>query len=312
MDDELRTAFVAAVDAVFARVDERDVVPTLVEDGWEEFQAADPAFAVGTLFEAAGRALSAAPLFDLLDPRGSFARPVFVTSGREVVAHSTCQGTSVIDGITRGALVPSSVLVPFVGDEGQPATLEVDAQELEWRRVEGIDPSAAMWRVAGRVDSTSARVVSIDPPLQHLLRRCLAHELIGLADEVLGLVRQHVIIRSQFGRPIASWQTVQHRLADAYVELTAGRSLLDFAWTDQRKVVTAAGCDQAVSAASTAIDHAQQLFGAIGFTWEHPLHGYVRRFQVLRYLMGSASSLQHEIGTSLMQHKSVEAVHVDI
>jgi alkylation response protein AidB-like acyl-CoA dehydrogenase len=53
-------------------------------------------------------------------------------------------------------------------------------------------------------------------------------------------------------------------------------------------------------AAETACTQAQQSYGAIGFTWEHDLHRYLRRAYVLDWMLGDWRTLEREIGTELI------------
>ena len=56
--------------------------------------------------------------------------------------------------------------------------------------------------------------------------RALAAEIIGVAERALELAVEHTSTRRQFNAPIAAFQAVRHRLADAYVAIAAARALL--------------------------------------------------------------------------------------
>ena len=89
--------------------------------------------------------------------------------------------------------------------------------------------------------------------------------------------------RHQFGRPLASFQAIKHRLADVLVDLERARSAARYAAAvfDQDpfsaelpSAVAAAVCTDAVIRVA---HETVQLHGGIGFTWEHPAHYYLRR-----------------------------------
>jgi alkylation response protein AidB-like acyl-CoA dehydrogenase len=97
---------------------------------------------------------------------------------------------------------------------------------------------------------------------------------------MLALARSHALDRVQFGRPLASFQAVRHRLAETLVAL------------------------EGAEAALTAARHCQQVLGGIGFTAEHGLNRHVRRALVLDGLLGSARELTREAGARLVAERS--------
>ena len=107
--------------------------------------------------------------------------------------------------------------------------------------------------------------------------------------------------REQFGRPIAQFQAVRHRLAEAYVALEAGDAAVAVRVGrarpddgDARQVARRA------AAPRIAATHSQQVLAGIGFTEEHPLHRYVKRALLLDGLLGSSTRLPRELGVTLL------------
>jgi alkylation response protein AidB-like acyl-CoA dehydrogenase len=110
-----------------------------------------------------------------------------------------------------------------------------------------------------------------------------AAQLLGAAERMLELAVAHACQREQFGRPIGSFQAVQHQLADVKVRLDyarpvvyrASHSVALGAGTRARDVSHAklAAGEAAALAARTAL----QVHGAIGYTWEQDLHLWMRR-----------------------------------
>ncbi|MFF0490124.1 acyl-CoA dehydrogenase family protein [Nocardia sp. NPDC004068] len=127
-------------------------------------------------------------------------------------------------------------------------------------------------------------------------RRALGWWLLGTGEAMLGLARRHALERSQFGRPIASFQAVRHRLAETRVALDGAEAALRISDDDLGALL---GKAAAGTAALTAARHCQQVLGGIGFTAEHDLHRFVRRALVLDGLLGSATELTREAGARI-------------
>jgi len=132
-------------------------------------------------------------------------------------------------------------------------------------------------------------------------RRALGWWLVGSSRAMLSLARQHAVDRVQFGRPLASFQAVRHRLAETLVAVEGAEATLLAARDDLGSLLAKAAAGQA---ALTAARHCQQVLGGIGFTAEHDLHRHVRRVLVLDGLLGSARELTREAGALLRQQRT--------
>ncbi|WP_309049197.1 acyl-CoA dehydrogenase family protein [Streptomyces sp.] len=130
-------------------------------------------------------------------------------------------------------------------------------------------------------------------------RRALGWWLLGTGRTMLALARRHVLDRHQFGRPLASFQALRHRLAETHVALEGAEAVLTAAGDDDTSALLAKAA--AGRAALTAARHCQQALGGIGFTAEHQLHLHVKRALVLDGLLGSARDLTREAGTLLLR-----------
>ncbi|MFF6989241.1 acyl-CoA dehydrogenase family protein [Streptomyces sp. NPDC010273] len=127
-------------------------------------------------------------------------------------------------------------------------------------------------------------------------RVALGWWLVGTGRAMLALARQHAVDRVQFGRPLASFQAVRHRLAETLVALEGAEATLVAATDDWGALLAKAAAGHA---ALTAARHCQQVLGGIGFTAEHDLHRHVRRAMVLDGLLGNARKLTREAGAML-------------
>jgi hypothetical protein len=298
-----------------------DLPAALVELGWLELHEAEPALAVAELFEAQGRLLLAAtPALDLvlaaalgvgLSDGVAVAHPP-VTAWQDPPGILADDATVTVDGlILAGAGRADTLLVPCRAAGGSLGGAEISIAHLELRAVGGFDESLGLVRVRGRVaDGRLERVTQGWPAVAAVARRALGHELAGLAGAMLDEACRHVTDRLQFGRPVATFQAVRHKLADVHVALAAARSVLGVAAEVTDPLVADAAKALAGRAALLAAQHCLQVTGAIGFTWEHTLHRQIRRALVLDALYGSAPVLQGRIGAELLAGRVVPRLGV--
>jgi len=130
-------------------------------------------------------------------------------------------------------------------------------------------------------------------------RRALAWWLVGSARAMLSLARQHALDRVQFGKPIASFQAVRHRLAETLVAIEGAEATLGLPGEDNPDLTALLAKAAAGKAALTAAKHCQQVLGGIGFTEEHDLGHHVKRVLVLDGLLGSSRELTRKAGAGL-------------
>ena len=120
----------------------------------------------------------------------------------------------------------------------------------------------------------------------------LACELAGVAERALDMARDYAVLRTQFGRPIGSFQAVKHKLADVLLEVEAARSAAWYGlWAADRRrdeLPAVASIAKATCSAAAYLATAEnvQVHGGIGYTWEHPAHLYFRRATTSRIWLG--------------------------
>jgi len=124
----------------------------------------------------------------------------------------------------------------------------------------------------------------------------LAAEALGAMDAALRFTVGYVSQRVQFGRPIGSFQAVQHRLADCAILVEGSR------WLALEAAYQRAPAEGAATAAAHAIASARQVFaemhqlsGAIGFTHEHDLHVWTMRLQAQKLELDGAAGHQRAV-----------------
>jgi alkylation response protein AidB-like acyl-CoA dehydrogenase len=132
-------------------------------------------------------------------------------------------------------------------------------------------------------------------------RLALGWWLVGVGRAMLALARRHALDRTQFGRPVASFQAIRHRLAETLVAIEGAEATLVAAAAESDDLSFLLAKAAAGQAALTAARHCQQVLGGIGFTAEHALHRHVKRALVLDGLLGSSRELTREAGTVLRE-----------
>ncbi|GAA2562473.1 acyl-CoA dehydrogenase family protein [Mycolicibacterium diernhoferi] len=118
-------------------------------------------------------------------------------------------------------------------------------------------------------------------------------ETVGILDAVLSMTNQWLFDRHSFGRPLASYQALKHRVADMKMWFEAARGTTAGAAEavgrrspEARKLVSVAKA-YVGERAPVMLQDCVQLHGGIGVTWEHDLHLYLRRAALNRAMFGS-------------------------
>jgi alkylation response protein AidB-like acyl-CoA dehydrogenase len=173
--------------------------------------------------------------------------------------------------------------------------------------VRGIDPGAGYHVV--RVQGKPAVATRLAPAAWQsavaLGRRAVAYQIAGASRAMLALARTHAIERVQFGRPIAQFQAVRHRLADALVAVEALEATLTAAREEANPDTAALAKAVAGRTARTVAAHCQQVLAGIGFTTEHPFHRFLKRTLALEGLFGSADEIVLDVGRQLLAARHV-------
>jgi hypothetical protein len=276
----------------------------LQESGWYDLAAEEPATAVGLLFEEQGRDAVATTALDaeiarsisldlgtttaIAHPRGDF--PDFGAAGDSVRVDAILLAGS--DRAERVAVPTATCVVT-----GRLSSLDVAP-------ISGLDPALGLLSARGTLACETVHQLD-HRALLTAARRALSHELIGVAEAMLAMSVKQVSDRQQFGRPIAAFQTVKHRLAEAKVSVDGARAAALAAWRVRDDVTADVAKALAGKAALVTAKHCQQVSGAIGFSMEYGLHTYVQRAYVLDRLYGSASFLQDALGSDLIRNRAV-------
>jgi len=123
----------------------------------------------------------------------------------------------------------------------------------------------------------------------------LCAEMCGGAQKVLDMSVEYAKVREQFGKPIGSFQAIQHKCANMMVQVESAKSATYYAaWAVANDVPEAhlAAC-MAKAYCSDAYRFVAaegiQIHGGIGFTWEHDMHLYFKRAKGSEVTFGDAT-----------------------
>ena len=232
----------------------------------------------------------------LVEPLGDPARPT-TTARRD-------GGDWVLDGVRTNVpagLIADAVVVPATTDGGDVALFLVPADAAGVERVRQ-DTTTGTPQAQIRLDGVRLEAGAVLGPVDDgtALRWALEHATVGICAVMAGVTAEAVRItgeytagREQFGRPIATFQAVGQRAADAYVDAQAVRlTMLQAAWrlgagmpADREVAVAkywaAAGGQRVVHAAS-------HLHGGVGVDRDYPLHRYFLLAKELELSLGGA------------------------
>lgn len=252
------------------------------------------------LFEEAGRVALPEPLLET----AAVGVPLLAAIGGDLA------GTW-LPRVTAGEaiLTIGHGLSPVVADAHVADLLLLEREGALWAA-----PREAVTMVAQPCSDASRRlfVVEMDPgSLEPVARGGACAELmaaatdrgalatagfqIGLAERMVELAVEYAGQREQFGKPIGSFQAIQHRCADMMVRVESCRSATYYAaWA------VANGAEDASLASAMAKAYCSdayrivagdgiQVHGGIGFTWEHDMHIYFKRAKSSEVSFGDAT-----------------------
>ncbi len=227
--------------------------------------------------------------------------------GTEVVLHGTksyVEAAAVADWFLVSARTGdglTQVLVP----SGAAGTTVHRGRSLDLtRRFGRIEFDAVRLPVSAVVGEVGGAGAAVERQLEIALALQCA-ETAGAARRVFEFTIEYAQDRYAFGRPIASFQALKHRIADMLQWLEFSASIADAA----AQAVDAADPDapRLVSVAKAyigdrcldVIDDCVQISGGIGVTWEHDIHLYSRRAALNRAVYGSPEQHKERVGALL-------------
>jgi alkylation response protein AidB-like acyl-CoA dehydrogenase len=177
------------------------------------------------------------------------------------------------------------------------------AEGLRIKRLKTMDQTRSLYEVTfKRVRVSADRVLGNPGKAGSLIERVidkatigLCAEMVGCAQSILDMCVSYARERVQFGRPIGSFQAIQHKCADMLLLIESSRSAVYaaacMAGQDQddtplySSIAKAYTSDASRFVASEGI----QIHGGMGFTWEHDVHIYFKRAKADEFNFGDAN-----------------------
>ncbi|HTB47635.1 MAG TPA: acyl-CoA dehydrogenase family protein [Acetobacteraceae bacterium] len=204
----------------------------------------------------------------------------------------------VLDGHTADLIVVLARRPGSNGDDGLSFfTVRGDAPGLTRRALKVVDPT----RKQARLDFASVEAELLGEegggagPFARTMTQaavCLANEMVGGAERLRQSALDYANLRVQFGRSIASFQSMKHKQADMLVDVELAKSAAYYAAAaaadDDPELPAVASLAKACAADAymqTAI-HTIQIHGGIGFTWDNDTHLWFKRAKSSEVFLG--------------------------
>jgi alkylation response protein AidB-like acyl-CoA dehydrogenase len=287
----------------------------LVAEEMGRVVAPGPLGPVNVVAGALGRAGSPAQKAELLPGLISGER-IAAWCGAAPVAGRPDGGGFVLSGacspVEAGAQADHLLVAVDHGGDRSQVLVPADAPGLEVTPLSGLDlvrryaevrfdevavPPDAVVGPAGEAAAEIERALQVACTLQ-------CAETVGVIDKVFAMTLEYLGDRYSFGRSLASYQALKHRIADDKVVLeschgiaTAAARAVATGQPDAGDVVSAAKA-WIGPRATEMIQDCVQLHGGIGVTWEHDLHLYLRRATVDRAVHGTPEDHADRVAAS--------------
>jgi alkylation response protein AidB-like acyl-CoA dehydrogenase len=224
---------------------------------------------------------------DLLEPRTQAAD---VDGSPRLTGTKTFVCTDGADGFLVSAGGRDGPALYYVARDAPGGTLST-TQTVDGRKLSTLDlKDAPADLVPPRQSSRNAIEAVAD-----LALIALSAELLGVMEKAQEITFDYLRVRKQFGKPIGSFQALQHQAVNIYIRTETTRSLLyQVAANDDPyridPALAAAVKAKASEDAMFVIQSCIQLHGAIGFTDEHDIGLYLKRALLLSSLFGNAAA----------------------
>ncbi len=208
----------------------------------------------------------------------------------------------VLNGHAADALVVSARTSGSRGDRDGVSAFVLDAKTpgLSVRSIKTMDGHHAAMITLQDVEADASRLLGPAGGAGGALERAVdlgaaaaCAEGVGIMQTVLAMTRDYLCTREQFGVKIGTFQALQHRCVDMFIETELARSAsmwasikADDADDVERKTAISAAKVQLATSGKFVTQQAIQLHGGIGVTDEHDVGLYFKRMHVLNTLFG--------------------------
>ncbi len=256
-----------------------------------------------TLSRASDASRAAGALADLLDGTGLIVPATEAMSWRHgSVAHGgRAPGlrydhkTGVLDGqipfVAHGGSADAFLVA--IDSDARPVLALVPRADVSVATEEHVDGSTSSRLAFAKINvpaenviATGAEARKLAVQLQEFMMLGAAVELCGLAAAAHEITLDYVKLRQQFGKPIGSFQVLQHRAVDGFIDIEVNRSLVyrvlaAYDAGEHHPAMVSAAKARASRSALAITRAALQMHGAIGYTEEHDIGLYYKRAMTL-------------------------------
>lgn len=245
----------------------------------------------------------------------------------EAAGHTTPAGisTAVSNGELTGTKVPVAdgdianfaviIAKSNAGDGASAYIVDLNQDGVSREVVETLDPSRSHARLT--FNNASAELIGKNGEGWSLVQQVydraavlFAWEQVGGAQICLDMAKEYAMGRFAFGRPIASFQAIKHKLAQAYVKNTLAKSNCYYgAWAlstgaKELSIAAATARVSAIQAYYYAAKENIQTHGGMGFTWEFDCQFPYRRSKILATNIGSESVWQDKLISAIQADRA--------
>ena len=272
------------------------------------------------LLEECGRAALPDPVLET----SAVAVPLLREAGGDLAASwlpSVADGTATIAvGLESSPFVTDAARARLILLERGGAWYALDREQAQLQPERSVDGARRLFRVG--LPPGATRPFLDGAEARHAADRALdrgalgaAAELIGLSQRMIDLTVEYVKVREQFGRPIGSFQAVKHHLADATLKLEFARPVVYRAAHSVARDVPARALHVSMAkacasdAATLIAKKALQCHGAIGYSFEHDLHLFMKRAWALAASWGDAAFHRARVASLVLDRAGHPQAH---
>ena len=214
-----------------------------------------------------------------------------------------------------GNVANLAVVLARSGDALSLAVVDLEGPGVSREAVESLDPTHS--NATLRFDGAPATLLgnagegwALTERLQDRAAVLYAFEQLGTAERAFEITKDYTMGRYAFGRPVASFQALKHRMADMYVALELARSNSYYgAWalSHGAEELPVAACSSRISATDALeliAEEMIQMHGGVGYTWEYDCHLFYRRAKQLSAVLGGATLWREKLIQRLVSKRA--------
>jgi alkylation response protein AidB-like acyl-CoA dehydrogenase len=213
----------------------------------------------------------------------------------------------------------ADLVICIAADDERPVILPIDkaTEGMSINPMPSMDATRKLYEVEfDKVNISAAEVFGADGDSKSAIGQAtqvatvaLCAEMVGGMQWILDTTVEYAKTRQQFGKPIGSFQAVQHQCADMLLMTESARSATyHAAWavtegTSNASLAVSIAKAYCSDAFREVGNRGVQVHGGIGFTWEHDLHLYYKRSKASEVMFGDATYHRERIAREVVDLK---------